>query len=75
MAPGRAGRSFTITDPDLHLNQLEQVQHDVAHLLEHGLNPPVAEAAASVAAEPGNAMEPAAATGEVAAVAEPTPTN
>jgi len=24
----------------LHLDQLEQVQHDVAQLLEHGLNPP-----------------------------------
>ena len=32
---------FTIVDPDLHLNQLEQVQHDVAALLEHGLNPPI----------------------------------
>jgi hypothetical protein len=31
---------FTITDPALQLNQLEQVQRDVAALLEHGLNPP-----------------------------------
>lgn len=36
--PG-TGDVFTITDPGLHLNQLEQVQHDVAALLEHGLNP------------------------------------
>jgi hypothetical protein len=36
----KTGDIFTITDPDLQLNQLEQVQHDVAHLLEHGLNPP-----------------------------------
>lgn len=28
---------FTITDPDLQLNQLDEVQRDVAHLLEHGL--------------------------------------
>jgi hypothetical protein len=36
----KTGDVFTITDPDLHLNQLEQVQHDVAHLLEHGFNSP-----------------------------------
>jgi hypothetical protein len=30
---------FTIADPDLHLDQLEAVQRDVAALLEHGLNP------------------------------------
>lgn len=36
----KTGDVFTITDPDLHLNQLEAVQRDVAHLLEHGLNPP-----------------------------------
>ena len=39
--PG-SGDVFTITDPNLQLNQLEQVQHDVAALLEHGLNPPAA---------------------------------
>ena len=36
----KSGDTFTITDPNLHLGQLEQVQHDVAQLLEHGLNPP-----------------------------------
>jgi hypothetical protein len=36
----KTGDIFTIADPDLHLNQLEAVQHDVARLLEHGLNPP-----------------------------------
>jgi len=30
---------FTIIDPALQLNQLEQVQRDVATLLEQGLNP------------------------------------
>ena len=39
------GDLFTIIDPNLQLNQLEQVQHDVAALLEHGLNPPVPEPA------------------------------
>jgi len=34
------GDVFTIIDPALQLNQLEQVQRDVAALLEHGLNPP-----------------------------------
>ena len=41
----KTGDIFTIADPDLRLDQLEQVQRDVAQLLEHGLNPPVPEAA------------------------------
>ena len=36
----KTGEVFTITDPALHLDQLEEVQRDVAALLEHGLNPP-----------------------------------
>jgi len=36
----KTGDVFTITDPDLKLDQLEEVQRDVAALLEHGLNPP-----------------------------------
>jgi len=48
------GDVFTIIDPALQLNQLEQVQRDVAALLEHGLNlplspPPPTEAAAAPA--------------------------
>ena len=43
------GDLFTIIDPNLQLNQLEQVQHDVAALLEHGLNPPEQPVAATVA--------------------------
>lgn len=35
--PG-SGDIFTIADPDLRLDQLEKVQRDVAHLLEHGLD-------------------------------------
>lgn len=38
----KTGDVFTIADPDLHLDQLEQVQRDVAMLLEQGLNPPAA---------------------------------
>jgi hypothetical protein len=56
--PG-TGDLFTIVDPNLQLNQLEQVQHDVAALLEHGLNPspppqpvPAEAAPESVPAEP-----------------------
>jgi hypothetical protein len=45
------GDLFTIADPNLQLNQLEQVQHEVAALLEHGLTPvPAAEPV--VSAEP-----------------------
>jgi hypothetical protein len=36
----KTGDIFTIVDPGLKLDQLEQVQRDVAALLEHGLNPP-----------------------------------
>lgn len=45
----KTGDIFTIVDPALHLDQLEQVQRDVAALLEHGFNPP---APAEAAAEP-----------------------
>ena len=43
-----SGDVFTIRDPDLHLDQLEQVQRDVASLLEHGLNPPAAAASPQI---------------------------
>jgi len=35
----KTGDVFTITDPDLRLDQLDEVQRDVAQLLEHGLKP------------------------------------
>ena len=38
----KTGDIFTIADPDLQLDQLDAVQHQVAQLLEHGLNPPAA---------------------------------
>ncbi|MDB6108857.1 MAG: hypothetical protein JWR69_607, partial [Pedosphaera sp.] len=44
----KSGDIFTIVDPDLQLNQLEEVQRDVANLLEHGLNPPEAQPTAPV---------------------------
>lgn len=36
----KTGDIFTIVDPNLQLNQLEQVQRDVAALLEHGFSAP-----------------------------------
>ena len=58
--PG-TGDLFTIIDPALQLNQLEQVQRDVASLLEHGLNPPESQPVTDAAAggEAGGAVAPA----------------
>ena len=36
----KSGDVFTIIDPNLQLRQLDEVQRDVAALLEYGLNPP-----------------------------------
>jgi hypothetical protein len=58
--PG-TGDLFTIVDPNLQLDQLEAVQHDVAALLEHGLNPPPpppGEAPVAAAAEPAPEPQP-----------------
>ncbi len=55
--PG-TGDVFTIADPNLHLDQLEAVQRDVAALLEHGLNPRAPAAPAETAVAPEN--QPAA---------------
>jgi hypothetical protein len=54
----KTGDIFTIADPDLHLDQLQQVQHDVANLLEHGLNPPAATEAAPAPTDPAPQSEP-----------------
>lgn len=53
----RTGDLFQIADPDLQLAQLEAVQHNVLHLLQHGLSAPDA---ASPAAEtvPAEGAEP-----------------
>ena len=48
----KTGDVFTIADPNLRLDQLEDVQRDVAHLLEQGLNPTAeAQPAASSSTE------------------------
>ena len=48
----KTGDIFTIADPNLRLDQLEQVQRDVAQLLEHGLSPaPAAESGPAPAPE------------------------
>ena len=54
--PG-TGDIFTITDPNLQLNQLDEVQRDVANLLAHGLNPQPQEAAPVASAEAAPAQE------------------
>lgn len=54
----KTGDLFTITDPNLRLDQLEQVQKDVAALLEYGLNPPPPLPAAETStSQPGEAAE------------------
>ena len=62
----RTGDLFTIVDPNLQLNQLEAVQHDVAALLEHGLHAPAQRPAADV-------VEKAADPGAVQGEPEPVP--
>ncbi|HEY4417232.1 MAG TPA: hypothetical protein VGO57_16195 [Verrucomicrobiae bacterium] len=59
----KTGDLFTIADPDLRLDQLEQVQQDVANLLEHGLNP-VANDSAAVVESPTPAVAENAAPAE-----------
>ena len=56
----KTGDIFTIADPDLHLDQLEAVQHDVAQLLEHGLTPPAPAAETLAPAANENPTTPAA---------------
>jgi hypothetical protein len=58
----KTGDVFTITDPALQMNQLEEVQRTTAELLAHGLNPP--PPAEAVPAEP----PPSAPESESAAV-------
>lgn len=64
----KTGDVFTITDPDLRLDQLEQVQRDVAALLEHGLPPPAAAGSA-----PASAAEDGSAGGSGASTAASSP--
>jgi hypothetical protein len=57
------GDLFTVVDPNLQLDQLTPVQHDVAALLEHGLPAPGSEVIPAVAqappSEPAPDAEPA----------------
>ena len=48
----KTGDVFTITDPNLQLNQLEEVQRQVAELLEHGFEAPPETAVQAAAAAP-----------------------
>lgn len=65
----RTGDVFTVADPDLGLDQLEEVQRDVGHLLEHGLPDPADVPATAGAAE--HAVVPPPAPEEPAAAADP----
>jgi len=60
----KSGDVFTILDPNLQLNQLESVQHDVAALLEHGLNPAGQEPPTPPSAPAEAAVPPATAAPE-----------
>jgi hypothetical protein len=63
---GKTGDIFTIIDPALQLNQLEAVQRDVGHLMEHGFDSPPPAPSPEPPAEP-------AATDAPPAQAEPAP--
>ncbi len=67
----KTGDLFTIIDPNLQLNQLDQVQRDVAQLLEHGLNPPMVEYVPAIEPEP--ASVPESVTAQESEVAETAP--
>jgi hypothetical protein len=67
----KLGDVFTIPDPALQLDQLDAVQHDVARLLEHGLNPPGPEPADPAEAPSAPPTRPVA--GGPAQVAEGSP--
>ena len=67
----RTGDLFTVPDPNLKLDQLDEVQRHVAHLLEHGLNPPAAatpppSSALPESGEAGAGAAPAATPAEAA---------
>ena len=73
----KTGDVFTIADPDLRLDQLEQVQHDVAQLLEHGLNPALSAEATAEQSEGASETSAATAEGEASpqSAEEPTAAN
>ncbi len=68
------GDLFTILDPHLQLQQLDETQRKVAHLLEHGMHPPLPPLAASEGAPPPVADNPMPTqSGETTAAAGPPP--
>lgn len=70
----KTGDVFTVADPELKLDQLEEVQHDVSNLLAHGLNVPEAQALAPEPPAPAQPAEAAPeATAEAPAPTEPAP--
>ena len=66
----KTGEVFTILDPNLQLNQLETVQHDVAALLEHGLGGAVSAAPPALAAAGAGGDEATNVSGQPAGSAE-----
>jgi len=68
----RSGDVFTIADPNLQLTQLEQVQHDVAALLEHGFNPGEEKPSGPAAPEAFSPAAPVPVTIETPAAANET---
>lgn len=71
----KTGDVFTIADPDLHLDQLQVVQQDVAMLLEHGLNGPAPASAETPAAPAAENAENAGAAETADPAVEPTAAN
>ncbi|MGH7991755.1 MAG: hypothetical protein ACREDS_16385, partial [Limisphaerales bacterium] len=68
----KTGDIFTIADPDLQLNQLEEIQRDVAQLLEHGLNPPAPATENPAATAEQNSAAGAISETETEAAPQPT---
>lgn len=67
----KTGDLFTITDPDLQLDQLDAIQHQVADLLEHGIP---GEPLGELKEDPFDpAVDPAAAAAIAPELAEPVP--
>jgi hypothetical protein len=70
---GASGDLFQIADPNLHLDQLEEVQRDVAYLLEHGLDTDRRANDETVEASPGLSVVESNSSGNTSIVAASTP--
>lgn len=70
----KSGDLFQIEDPDLQLDQLESVQHEVLHLLQHGLDEgPQAGAAATGSVNANGKASEVTPGGEGSTAASPPP--